>query len=206
MEIALIPIQVLHLSQYTSNLQCSSKMSPNWPYLRSVEGSIEAGWFCVHGRAATFFLIRNSLKSSEIMSVSQNCVQRLDSTNHCATDFWRPIKIGFNMVLKEDSSKSAHFEPAVIFLEFSKIYCSKQLQMTASGREFGAFDATNRLNLPYISVESICLISIGMLRAWILPTFIISSANICTMFIFVMTLRKPFVRGYKCIEALLKSI
>lgn len=97
------------------HLNCTSKMSPNWPYLRNVEGSIEAGWFLLHGRAATFWLIENSWKSSEITSESQNCVLRLNSINYCATDFRRPIESGFNMVLKEDFSKSAHFEQAVIF-------------------------------------------------------------------------------------------
>ena len=97
------------------HLNCTSKMSPNWPYLRNVEGSIEAGWFLLHGRAATFWLIENSWKSSEITSESQNCVLRLNSINYCATDFRGPIESGFNMVLKEDFSKSAHFEQAVIF-------------------------------------------------------------------------------------------
>ena len=57
MEIGLISIQVLYLSKHASFLHCFSRISLNWPYLRDVKGSIEAGRCDFYARVATFWFI-----------------------------------------------------------------------------------------------------------------------------------------------------
>ena len=60
MEIGLISIQVLYLSKHASFLHCFSRISLNWPSLRDVKGSIEAGRCDFYARVATFWFIENS--------------------------------------------------------------------------------------------------------------------------------------------------